>query len=179
MGIRSELRHAVEPAADWVLAFGWESLAEVPVSGLDFDRTQLQRHVQLTPPLAAGGEVDFPHEVVALHLRGRRRRADGGFRLEVAAAIAKCEPVVFGLPVDLLGAVSHLVLDLEEIGEVVSGGQAQLEAQRLFGEALQLDLLMESSADEAKPAHSHGVRAEARQLWVREEESGGVVIDRA
>ena len=58
---------------------------------------------------------------------------------------------------DLLAAVTHPVLDLEDVREVVSGGEAKLDANGRGGEAPELDALVQTLADETQAADGDNI----------------------
>ena len=73
---------------------------------------------------------------------------------------------------------SRTPLDLEEIGEVRPAAHPQLAADRLGRGVGDRDLLERAAAHEPQATDGDAVGTEARCVGIREEERGGVVVDR-
>ena len=179
--IRLQLRDLRQPPADRIRAVRVGRLAIVPVDRLDLPRPELERHVDLATPLAARRQLEVPDEVVAVDTVGRGRHVDPGLGLERLVLVAKhqARPVGCVVALDLGRSVPDEVLHLEEVGEVVADGEAQLDVDRVLGEAAHLDPLMQPAADGPATLDPERVRVQARHPRVGQEERRRIVVDRA
>jgi len=80
---------------------------------------------------------------------------------------------------DLAAAVPHPALDLEQVGEVRTDLQPQVERDRPRPGVVHDDLLAEPVAHEPQASNAERAGRQARQVGVGQEERGRVVVDRS
>src|SRR5262245_6373031 len=141
------------------------------------------------------GELDLPGDLVVLESRWYPRHdllgplenapvgdlaslhADHRLGVKTGHRVAEHQALV-RLRLDVRASVAHSALDLEEVGEVRSAGEAELEPDGLGARVEHADLLEHAVADESEPSYRERVGSQPGQVGIGEEERRRVVIHR-